>query len=430
VVHVGRQALYDRAGEVVGYELLFRGDAQAAEATERGVFATSQVLITAFTEVGLGALVSDGLCFVNLTREFLVGEMPLPFDHTQVVLEVLETVEIDDEVLAGVTSLVEQGYRIALDDFVLGLGHDRLLELASYVKIDLLDAWDQGTATGTAVAETVAETVAGIVAETVAACRRYPNIELVAERLETPAHAQLARDLGFDYFQGYALGRPQVVSAAALSPSRLRRVELLGLLVGPDLRVSRLIPLITSDPALSMRLLAAANADCLGLPVKVSSVHEAVLLLGVARLRDWATLMLVSDLDHGDEQQVSAAVTRARMCQNLARRLGVPAEAAFTAGLVSAVAELLDEPVADLAARLSLRADLTTALVNGTGPIGELLGLIAAYEASDLPALTTTMTAAPLLAGAEAHAYLDAVAWATQTIEATHTIDRAGPDRD
>jgi EAL and modified HD-GYP domain-containing signal transduction protein len=317
VVHVGRQALYDRAGEVVGYELLFRGDAQAAEATERGVFATSQVLITAFTEVGLGALVSDGLCFVNLTREFLVGEMPLPFDHTQVVLEVLETVEIDDEVLAGVTSLVEQGYRIALDDFVLGLGHDRLLELASYVKIDLLDAWDRGTATGTAVAETVAETVAGIVAETVAACRRYPNIELVAERLETPAHAQLARDLGFDYFQGYALGRPQVVSAAALSPSRLRRVELLGLLVGPDLRVSRLIPLITSDPALSMRLLAAANADCLGLPVKVSSVHEAVLLLGLARLRDWATLMLVSDLDHGDEQQVSAAVTRARMCPGL-----------------------------------------------------------------------------------------------------------------
>src|SRR5213078_4636747 len=86
VVHVGRQALYDRSGAVAGYELLFRGDADAVEASERGAFATSRVLITAFTEVGLPALVGDALCFVNLTREFIVGELPLPFDQRQVVL--------------------------------------------------------------------------------------------------------------------------------------------------------------------------------------------------------------------------------------------------------------------------------------------------------------------------------------------------------
>src|SRR5690349_11830527 len=42
VVHVGRQALYDRSGDAVGYELLFRRDAAAVTATERGAYATSQ----------------------------------------------------------------------------------------------------------------------------------------------------------------------------------------------------------------------------------------------------------------------------------------------------------------------------------------------------------------------------------------------------
>jgi c-di-GMP-related signal transduction protein len=395
VVHVGRQALYDRSGAVAGYELLFRGDADAVEAAERGAFATSRVLITAFTEIGLAALVGEALCFVNLTREFIVGELPLPFDQRQVVLEILETIVVDDEVIAGVTRLVDAGYAVALDDFVLGLGHERLLGLATYVKLDVLES-DPAT-----------------LASTVTACRQYPEIKLVAERLETAEHLRLARQLGFDLFQGYVLSRPQVVPVVALSPSRLRRIELLGMLAGPTIPHERIVGLVTSDPALSMRLLAVANADALGLPVKISSVHEAVMLLGAERLRDWATLMLISDLDTGNEEQLAAAAGRARMCQNLAERMGVPGEPAFTVGLISAIADILGRPVADLAPRLSLSDEVVAALVIGDGPLGEVLALVAAYEASDLPSLV----AAPVSAEDTARAYLDAVAWSARMLE-------------
>ena len=46
----------------------------------------------------MSQLVGDRLCFLNLTRHFLVGELPLPFGPDQVVLEVLETVAVDDSV--------------------------------------------------------------------------------------------------------------------------------------------------------------------------------------------------------------------------------------------------------------------------------------------------------------------------------------------
>jgi EAL and modified HD-GYP domain-containing signal transduction protein len=144
-----------------------------------------------------------------------------------------------------------------------------------------------------------------------------------------------------------------------------------------------------------------------------------VSLLGVGRLRDWAMLMLVSDVNDGDEQQLSAVVTRARMCRNLAERMNMAPETAFTAGLVSAVAELLGQPPAEVAPRLSLNGELTEALVVGAGPLGELLALVSAYEMSDLPALI----AAPVPAEDTTRSYLEAVAWSARMLEQADTDD-------
>ncbi len=119
-VHVGRQPIWSAERRLVGYELLFRGGTGVS-----GSFATSQVIVNAFTEFGLAEIAGDRLCFINMTREFLTDELPLPFGPGQAVLEVLETITVDEELIAGVRRRVDQGYAIALDDFVLGSGHER-----------------------------------------------------------------------------------------------------------------------------------------------------------------------------------------------------------------------------------------------------------------------------------------------------------------
>src|SRR5690242_7334541 len=91
-VHVGRQAIYDRRGGVVAYELLFRNGPAAVAAADGGSFATSQVMVAAFTTVGADDLAGGHPCFINLTADFLLGELPVPFAPEHAVLEVLETV--------------------------------------------------------------------------------------------------------------------------------------------------------------------------------------------------------------------------------------------------------------------------------------------------------------------------------------------------
>jgi EAL and modified HD-GYP domain-containing signal transduction protein len=400
MVHVGRQPVYDRGGAVIGYELLFRADEHAlgagAHGTEGdlGTRATSQVIVNAFTEFGLDRLVGTRLAFINLTRDFLVGDLEVPFEPGSAVLEILETVEVDEQVYAGVKSLVAQGYAIALDDFVWGSGHERLLPLASYVKLDTLDA-DPGA-----------------LAAAVAACRAYPGVQLIAERVETEADVELARQLGFELFQGYALGRPQVISVEALSPSRLRWMQLLGHLTSPDIELTEVSALVREDASLSYRVLRALNSASVGLGRKVSSVHDAIVLLGPARLRQWLSLMVLSDSAQATEEQLTSIMTRARLCQIVATTADLSGDAAFTVGLLSGISDRLGVPLIELLARLPLEASVMDALVRGRGRFGVVLGAVRAYEAGTLTADDGLPGQLDLTA-----AYLAAVDWAVRTCE-------------
>ncbi|BCJ54245.1 cyclic diguanylate phosphodiesterase [Actinoplanes sp. NBRC 14428] len=394
-MHIGRQPIFDASGDIAGYELLFRGNTQAVEADRRDAYATSQVIVNAFTEFGLDEVVGDRMCFINMTREFLTGELILPFGPENVVLEILETIDVDDAVVAGVTNLVAAGYRIALDDFVWQSGHERLLPLASYVKLDLphcdLDR----------------------LADQLAFFRGFPHVEIVAEGLETLDDLALCDRHGIELRQGYVLSRPQVMTAACIPPFKLRRLELLGALSEVDADLDRVVEIISSDPALTMRVLRASNSAAVGSIQRVSSIRQAVVLLGLGHIRRWAMLMVVDDVAEATEAQLTNALTRARLCHNLAARFDADPDAAFVAGLITAVAELLGITASSMVNHLPLTADLVAALTRGIGPLGRMLRVVDAYEHGDMARMGFARGGNDLTG-----AVMDALRWSTQTVAA------------
>jgi c-di-GMP-related signal transduction protein len=396
LVHVGRQPIFDKTGDVVAYELLFRGSMDAIEAGRRDTYATSQVIVNAFTEFGIDEVVGDRTCFINMTREFLIGELVLPFGPEHVVLEVLETVEVDDEVVTGVTALVAQGYRISLDDFVWGSGHEKLLPLASYVKLDLLHG------------------DLSHLDEIVEACRAYPGIKIVAEGLETGEHLALSNRYGFELRQGYVLSRPQVLTAASLSPSKLRRLELLGALSASDTDLDTVLKIVAGDPALTMRVLRASNSAAVGATSRVSSVRQAVVMLGLAHIRQWAMLMVVDDVAEATETQMADALTRARLCENVAATFGASADAAFMAGLITAVAQMIGMSPASMAHQLPLTPEIELALERGAGPLGQVLRVVNAYERGDLHEVAAAYAGDDL-----SGTVMAAMKWSTMAVAAT-----------
>ncbi|GAA2673481.1 EAL and HDOD domain-containing protein [Actinoplanes palleronii] len=394
---MARQPIFDVEDVVIGYELLFRGRMDEVEASQRNTYATSQVIVTTFTEFGLPEVVRDRLCFINMTREFLVGDLALPFGPEQVVLEVLESITIDDKVLAGVTALAEAGYRIALDDFVWGLGHDKLFGIASYVKLDMLDG-DLSQ-----------------LEHTVEVCRRYPQIQLVAERLETDEQLALADRYRCELRQGYALSRPHILTTSTLSATKLHRLELLALMYAAEADMDRVCELICTDPALAMRVLRASNSAAAGLPHRLSSVPQAVVLLGIARIRQWAALMIATEVTGASEDQLAQALVRGRFCHRLAAAFAVVPETAFLFGLLSGVADLLGIPRSDLAEQMSLADEVAAALHGDVeSPLNRLLHAVQAYENGDIAALAD----APIPLNDLGPTYLHLLRWSNQLLSA------------
>jgi EAL and modified HD-GYP domain-containing signal transduction protein len=363
-VHIGRQALYDARGHVAAYELLFRDGPGARHATARGGAATSRVIVEAFTAFGIEELVGDKPCFVNLTREFLVGDLPLPFPPGRVGLELLADIPVDDEVIAGAAALAEQGHRLALDEFTGDPERSRLLPYVHYVKVNMLAGNRQA------------------IARIVAQCRSIPRIVLVAQRVESNELLELARRLHFQLFQGHVLSRPHLITTHTLTPGRLARIRLLAELARDDVDLDRAVAAIERDAALAVRILRGVNAAANGLIQPVSSIFQAVVLLGIPQVRQWATLMMVADLADGDESALTDAVVRARMCQTVAERRGTPGggPAAFTVGLLSAIGDLLGGPANALTDQLPLTDDVADAVVHERGALGVVLADVRSYQ--------------------------------------------------
>lgn len=187
---LARQPIYDASLEVVAFELLYRSTSPDAAAVEDGDEASSRVLLTTFGGESILEITDGKPVFINFTGHLIVN--PPPVDPRHLVVEVLEDVSVTTELLQGVRRLRERGYRIALDDFQHHPSLTPLVELADIVKLDVLELGD-----------------VKLRAE-VRQLRNYP-LRLLAEKIESWEMFNHCVDLGFSYFQGFFLARPQLL---------------------------------------------------------------------------------------------------------------------------------------------------------------------------------------------------------------------------
>lgn len=383
LARIARQAIHDRDGMIVAHELLFRGGASNTadlslaapsslpgrrDVPSAGDLATSQVITATFGDFGVDQLGNGKPLFINMTRAFLVGTMPMPFGPADLVLEVLEDVTVDDDLLAGIQSLRSRGFSIAVDDFVGEESRRPLLAVADVVKIEVTTVWDQ-------LPELVAQTRADA-----------PRARLLAERVEDADEFARCRELGFDLFQGYHFHKPTILQAARLSPTQLGCLQLLRVLNDPDATTRDIERAVAGDPGLSLRVLGTANSAGVASTAQrsITSLRQAVVLLGPAALSAWVMLTLIGGSTGQASDRLATVVARADCCRLVAERyrLAPPGEA-YTAGLLSGVAWLLGTEISSIAGGAGLPLRMVDALVRGDGPLGAVVDAVTAHELGD-----------------------------------------------
>lgn len=240
-----------------------------------------------------------------------------------------------------------------------------LLELAKIIKIDLM-------------AITKQELV-----QHFKELKKY-DVELLAEKIETFQEFEFCRKLGFDYFQGYFLSKPQIIKGSKLPTNRLTVLNLLSVVNNPDSDTEDLAEAINTDVATSYRLLKLINSAAFGLQRKIDSIEQGIMLLGRKQLSSWASMLAMSSLDDRPSEILRTTMVRAKMCELIAEKINAQnLDSFFTVGMFSALDLLLQRPLPELLKPLPLSSDIISALIKQEGILGQVLSSVLAFEVSD-----------------------------------------------
>jgi EAL and modified HD-GYP domain-containing signal transduction protein len=368
-VRVARQGIYDGNRALLAYELLFRSYDGVGETQVAGERATSQVIASTFGTFGLDNIANGRPVFINFTRAFLTGIIPVPVEPAGVVIEVVENIVVDTELITGLASLREEGYRIAIVDYGGEPERGGLLDLVDYVKIDV-------TVNRPETLTEIAERVRGY------------GAALVATQVNDEDTLRDCIALGFELFQGPMLQRPTVLERRTLSPSQLICVRLLSDLADPDAKIQRIEQMVGSDPGLTLRLLRSANSAASATTNEITSLRQALVIIGPRRLRSWVVLTLLEGgASTSSSDGLWSVLARAFTCQKLG---GSEADLSFTIGLLSGAAELLGVEPDVVADGAGINAEARAALMDGVGEAGRSLIAVLAHERDDDEGVAST----------------------------------------
>ena len=371
-IYFARQPIYDRKLQIAGYELFYRhaeGDT-SAQFLDAEV-ATSQVVMNTVTEVGLERVVGTHKAFINVARDFVLGGHLTNFQLPQLVFEVAGDIAIDEPLIQALRDLRQQGYHFVLDDYEDNEAYRAMLDIADYVKIDMLT--------------TPEDEVRRLVP-----LLRQHQVALMAERIETQSIQDFCQSLEFDYFQGYHFSQPKLLKFNSVPTNQLSVLQLLSKIYDPKIEIKSIETLISQDVALTYKLLRYINSAYFCLPRRVESIQRAIMLLGLKNIRSWATLISLSNVDDHRSDLITVALERAKMCELLAEATGFKQkETGFTIGLLSVLDAMTQAPMEAILAALPLDEEVNLALLKHEGPLGRILACTLAYERCDWEALDT-----------------------------------------
>lgn len=401
---LGRQPILDSDQNLFAFELLFRSSHVNGAHIEDDLLASATVINHAFSELGVEAVLGRYMGFINLSAPLIMSDVIELLPRERVVLELLETVRIDAPLVARLKQLKAMGFRLALDDY---LGNEdqyaEVLPVVDVVKVDVKD-------------------IAPGQLEAVTQRLRRFQVQLLAEKVDTREQVDRCRELGYDLFQGYYFARPSIIKGKRLTHAETAIMRLLGMVM-TDGDTSDLEQVFKQNPDLSLNLLRLVNSVAVGSRRRITSLSQALVLLGRSQLQRWLQLLMYAIASSPDAKFPSPllvlAATRGKLMEQFAAKSpGAPVslrDQAFLTGIMSLVSALLGVPLPEILKTLPLPDDVRIALLDRTGLLGELLLLVEALEQADADQVADRVHRLGFMdAEGVNDAYLAAIDWANR----------------
>ena len=364
---VAAQPIFDERLNVHAYDLEFRDGPSTFFSEAFKAASASEQRVDVCEIVNFDGVSGAARSHVVFPRDLLLRELPVLFPAEKLIVGLSADEAYSPELLTVCSEMKEFGYELALDGFALRHMDNPFVNAATIARVDIasVDEEDQ---------KRICEELAG------------RGIHTLAKNVTITEALDRARQIGYTYCQGDFFRRPVPRRGKRVPPEQARHMQLLSQVNQPELAYDELEALIKRDVSMTYKLMRFINSAWYGLKQPVDSIRHALVLLGPAEVRLWATMLMLRDIGKEKPDELfRRSLMRAKMAERMARMVALKAKAPqlFLVGTFSLADALTDMPMAKLLSSLPLNNDIKEALLGATSRFGQVRKAVASYETGD-----------------------------------------------
>jgi len=371
-LYIAKQPIFDVDQHIFGYELYYRNDNKEMTLPEKRL-ATASVLVNALNQMGLNSLVGNALAFVNIDAKILLTDIIYTIPKDRFVLELNEDIVINQKEYECIKALHKEGYKFALDNLEFTEEHlaniQRIIPHVDYIKIDTI----------TTDFELLKEQI-GI----------FSGKQLMAQKIESIFVHSAYKEIGFNYFQGFYLGEPELIKKNRIDPHHLGVIRLFNLLQGA-VSMRNICAEFEQHNEIMLQLLQFVNSGGFAFETTPKSICDVLDFIGKKPLMQWLMLIVYAKAGRTGDADINPTSilvqNRIDLMLGVLQRMGKDTEENITqarfVSLLSLLEAVFEMPLNVILDELDVEDVIKNALLSNEGDLGRLYTLVLALEKSD-----------------------------------------------
>ena len=386
-----------RNGTTYGYELVD----QSQEAERVGSSLNLHEFNRTIDTLSLDEMESKELYFISFSNQLLNRPIAENLPKNKFVIKIQLSGQPEESDLRKYAELNSLGYLIAFSGINKSNASPEIFRLAHYCQFDPGE-------TDIAFRRRIIET--------------NPSIQFIAIGMDSDYDYETAKNQGYALFQGYFFKRPsRVKMTKEIDPLKVNYLRLLQLTSTVDnVDFQEISSIISSDVALSYKLLRLLNSTAVGLRNPVSSISFAVAYLGEVNLKKWIAMLALRGLSEDKPLElIRLSLIRARFGELLYR--AIPSQQnqtnVFLVGLLSLLDVVLEKSKSDVFREIIVSDDIRDSLLTDNGAFSDLVRLFSDYEHANWEAVSEFADGSRLTDSQITNAYIESVKWYNDLIE-------------
>ncbi len=352
IINISKQKIFDNKKHLYAYELVFKDSSDEDAALSTTVKGTSQLIISSISSKELDKLLgTKTLAFVNVDEITLTKGILDVLDNKRFILNILEDIELSDKVVAKIIQYKKRGFKFSIEHFDSSAQmikkFNRLFNFIDIIKMDVVLSEPENL-------------------KKVMSKFKGTRIKLLAQNIETKDDFAKYLNMGFDYFQGYYLDKPELMEIVkSKEPSQFIILQLIKIIKN-DNSTEELELFIKKQPDLSFKLVQFFN-NTKKFNVKIESLTQVITLMGRDKLLRWLLVYLYSEASKNPASKtiLSLAIKRAERMEAEAK--DKHKDKAYLAGMFSMLSSIFETDIRELMNHIKMDDDITSLVLEKKG---------------------------------------------------------------